>query len=142
MKKSRFALVFAVALGAGFFATTALAQDAKQGSMADSPLAFANADKNGDGSLSRSEVPKELRDLRAHFDQYDANRDHRLSEGEYAGYLASLGEGACRNELHMDTSKCKMLPGISATGQSLNGFSNIPKVSNNPPKVPSKGGGM
>jgi hypothetical protein len=51
---------------------------------------FAEADKNHDGVLSRSEIPSGLHDLRAHFDQYDIDNNHQLSKAEFSIYLASL----------------------------------------------------
>jgi hypothetical protein len=85
------------------------AQGAATGNPSDSPLYFSNVDKNGDGVISRSEVPKDLPGLRAHFDQYDSNRDHRLSEAEYVNYLSTLGSKACRDDIHTQ-AKCQISP--------------------------------
>ncbi|WP_083845935.1 hypothetical protein [Rhodanobacter spathiphylli] len=87
----------------------ASAQNVTSDSASSSPLYFANVDKNGDGVISRSEVPKDLPGLRAHFDQYDLNRDHRLSEGEYVSYLGSIGSTACRDDQHTE-AKCQVSP--------------------------------
>jgi hypothetical protein len=108
----------------------ASAQDAAAGNPADSPLYFSHVDKNGDGVISRSEVPKELPDLRAHFDQYDANRDHRLSEGEYVNYLRTLGSKACRDDMHTQ-AKCQVSPYAGDPRREYAGES--PAV--NPPKT-------
>ncbi len=92
VKASGFLLVLMLAgLGAS---ASVFAQSAS-----DSPLAFVNVDKNHDGLVSRSEVPKELHDLRSHFDQYDSDANHRLSEGEYAGYLVAASSGACQKTM-------------------------------------------
>jgi hypothetical protein len=95
MKQSASSKILAVLAIAGVaLSGLGMAQDAS-----DSPLAFANADKNGDHYLSRSEVPAQLHDLRAHFDQYDANHDHRLSIDEYRTYLNSVVAGGCKSEV-------------------------------------------
>jgi hypothetical protein len=101
------ALFFAVA-----FAGLAMPVVAKAQAVSDSPLAFANADKNHDGFMSRSEVPKDLHDLRAHFDQYDQNHDHRLSEGEYGDFLTAMVAGACHSNLQgAKNPNCQGMPG-------------------------------
>ncbi|MEP6899687.1 MAG: EF-hand domain-containing protein [Rhodanobacter sp.] len=103
---------------AGFFIALALAGLATSvfaagQAASDSPLAFVNADKNHDGSISRSEVPKELNDLRAHFDQYDENHDHRLSQQEYGGFLTAMVAGACQSNLQgAKNPNCQGTPGV------------------------------
>lgn len=88
----------------------------------DASLVFANADKNHDGFISRSEVPKDLHDLRAHFDQYDENHDHRLSEQEYAGYLTAMVSGACQSNLQgAKNPNCQGMPGaMGGVGRTVN----------------------
>ena len=105
--------------------------DGPRVSPADSPLYFNNADKNHDGSIGRSEVPTELHDLRAHFDLYDTDHDHRLSEAEYVSYLRTLGTAACRNDIHIN-QKCAVSPYSADPERIGNGGS--PAVS--PPKTP------
>ena len=51
------------------------------GKMADG--AFAALDKNGDGSLAKSEIPSQ-HPLTMHFQMLDTNKDGRLSKGEFA----------------------------------------------------------
>jgi len=88
---------------------------AAQGDMnvTNSPLYFPNIDKNHDNFLSRSEVPKDLHDLRTHFDQYDQNHDHRLSAGEYSNYLTALVAGACNSNLQSAKNpNCNGSPGV------------------------------
>ena len=82
------ALVFGVAC-----AGSAVAQEAKDAAKdaAQDPLSFEVADANHDGFISRSEVPKQLNDVRAHFAQYDKDGDHRLSRREYNDALAATG---------------------------------------------------
>ena len=110
MKKFGFLTLCITLTVAGFSVSAAVAaQDAPLGNPADSPLYFPNVDKNGDGSIQRSEVPKELRDLRTHFDQHDKNHDHRLSEAEYVAYLSTLGAAACRDDIHV-SAKCAISP--------------------------------
>jgi len=108
---------------------TVSAQDAASTDPTDSPLYFPKLDKNHDGQLGRSEIPKELSQLRAHFDQYDTNHDHRLSENEYANYLSVAGQGACSSN-DFTAAKCANMP--YARGQENMGFSvpaqNAPKV--------------
>ena len=48
--------------------------------------AFLALDRNRDMLLTRSELPKEMSILRAQFDKYDMDRDHRLSYSEFANY--------------------------------------------------------
>lgn len=49
----------------------------------DGPAGFlAGADQNGDGVVTRAEFDA---DIRARFDQIDANHDGRIGEGEGAG---------------------------------------------------------
>jgi hypothetical protein len=64
-----------------------------------SPFYFPNIDINRDGFISRSELPKELNDLRTHFDEY-AFDDHRLSKREYVQYLKTIADARCG---HSDT---------------------------------------
>lgn len=54
----------------------------------DAP-AFADLDKNGDARLKRSEIPRDMTELRTRFADYDADHNGALSKGEYIGYLAS-----------------------------------------------------
>jgi len=48
--------------------------------------AFLSLDRDHDMLLSRSELPREMVVLRAQFDKYDMDRDHRLSYSEFANY--------------------------------------------------------
>ena len=131
MKKFAFATLCAALTVAGLSSFAgASAQVAPAANPADSPLYFSNVDKNHDGSIGRSEVPKDLSDLRAHFDQYDVNHDHRLDEAEYVGYLRTLGSAACRDDIHTNV-KCAISPypgGPSRPGSN----SDSPAV--NPPR--------
>jgi hypothetical protein len=102
-------LFFALAASCLSASSAVAAQSAVSQDATKSPLYFPNADKNHNGVLTRSEVPKELHELRSHFDQYDANHDHELSEAEYVGYLSSLGSGACRDDVHT-SEKCAISP--------------------------------
>lgn len=54
----------------------------------DTKPGFDTLDKNGDGRLTRSEVPEDLRDLRAHFREYDRDHDGKLSPPEYGMYAS------------------------------------------------------
>lgn len=47
---------------------------------------FLALDRNDDGFLTRSELPVGMAILRAQFDRYDGNHDHRLSYSEFANY--------------------------------------------------------
>lgn len=71
-------------------------------SVSTSPLYFPNIDKNHDGFISRSELPEELHGLRVYFEQYDVNKDHRLSSDEYRNYLTTLAStrvgGVCNSD--------------------------------------------
>lgn len=54
--------------------------------------AFGDLDKNHDGRLSRSEIPKDvetLKPLRAHFREADLDGNGTLSEQEYVKYTAA-----------------------------------------------------
>ena len=75
--------------------------------------------------MGRSEVPKELHDLRAHFDQFDSDHDHRLSQHEYGVYLTTLGSASCRDDIYTK-AKCA----ISANGSHLDrsGRDVVPKM--------------
>lgn len=133
MKKFGFAaLCTALAVAGLSLSASVSAQAAPAANPADSPLYFPNVDKNHDGSIGRSEVPKDLSDLRTHFDQYDANHDHRLSEAEYVGYLRTLGSAACRDDIHTST-KCAISPYAGDPMRPGYG-SDSPAVS--PPKAP------
>lgn len=48
--------------------------------------AFLELDKNRDLQLTRSELPARMPILRAQFDKYDLDHDHRLSYSEFANY--------------------------------------------------------
>lgn len=127
MKTSVFTPFCIAVAFAGLFASSAvLAQDGAAKDAKDSPLYFANVDKNGDGSIGRSEVPKELHDLRTHFDQYDVNHDHRLSKAEYVSFLATLNQGACRENDHT-AAKCATSPYSMSTPTMGVGADNGPK---------------
>jgi hypothetical protein len=131
MNKFGFVTFCAVmAMAGGPLSSAVSAQEAAVENPAASPLYFPNVDKNGDGVVSRSEIPKELPELRAHFDQYDANRDHRLSEGEYVNYLTTLGSRACREDVHTQ-AKCQISPYAGDPRRDYAGES--PAV--NPPKT-------
>ncbi|KRF01906.1 hypothetical protein ASG87_10390 [Frateuria sp. Soil773] len=53
---------------------------------------FDELDVNHDKFISRSEVPKSLTALRAHFAEYDRDGDHRLTPQEYMTYSANQVE--------------------------------------------------
>lgn len=126
MNAFRFALFFVVATAGSSVAVNAAAQAVPQANPADSPLYFPNVDKNRDGMISRSEVPGELKALHMHFDQYDADHDHRLSEAEYVAFLTTLNQTACR-ENEYTQAKCAHSP--YAMGSPTMGVSpdNAPK---------------
>lgn len=117
MQKPRFAGLCLVLAIAGSWSTgVVLAQDITKDNVANSPLYFPNIDKNKDGYLSRSEVPKELHDLRTHFDQYDQNHDHRLSSAEYSSYLTAMVAGACNSNLQTAKNpNCSGNPGVNGS---------------------------
>lgn len=69
--------------------------------IASSPLYFGNLDRNHDGLLSRSEIPKALRDLSAHFDQYDVDQNHRIDSSEYADFMQNTAYGNCHGSSWM-----------------------------------------
>jgi len=48
--------------------------------------AFLGLDHNHDMLLTRSELPQSMTILRAQFERYDLNHDHRLSYSEFANY--------------------------------------------------------
>ena len=47
---------------------------------------FLRLDRNHDGLLTRSELPERMFILRAQFDKYDLDHDHRLNYSEFANY--------------------------------------------------------
>lgn len=47
---------------------------------------FLELDRNHDMLLTRSELPQKMVILRAQFDKYDLDHDHRLSYSEFANY--------------------------------------------------------
>lgn len=53
---------------------------------------FHDLDKNGDGKLTRSEIPHDveaLKQLRAHFREADLNQNGSLSSEEYVKYTTA-----------------------------------------------------
>jgi len=48
--------------------------------------AFLGLDRNHDMLLTRSELPERMSILRAQFDRYDLDHDHRLNYSEFANY--------------------------------------------------------
>ncbi|EIL96781.1 EF-hand domain-containing protein [Rhodanobacter thiooxydans] len=87
------------------------------------PPTFSSMDTNHDGVLVRSEIPEQLHDLRAHFDQYDVAGDHRLTEVEYASYLdrtRAQREG-CVDGRTINSSPC--IDALSRAGQLSTGWS-------------------
>lgn len=133
MKKYGFVTFCLISMTAGLVTSDfAVAQNITPENAKNSPLYFANVDKNGDGSIGRSEVPKELSGLRANFAQYDLDHDHRLSEHEYVTYLKTMGQGACRENAHTE-SKCSSSPYSMSTPTM--GVSDV----NAPPGRPQRG---
>ena len=58
----------------------------------DAP-AFEDLDKNHDGKLVRSEIPKDvdaIKQLRAHFREADLDGNGSLSEEEYQRYVSNI----------------------------------------------------
>jgi hypothetical protein len=58
---------------------------------------FKDLDKKGVGYLVRSDLPKDvpqLKKLRLHFDEADLNHDGRISGPEYNAYLATTYSGS------------------------------------------------
>ncbi|MHB1056390.1 MAG: EF-hand domain-containing protein [Rhodanobacter sp.] len=117
MLKLRFAGLYVLLAMAGLWsAGDVRSQDITKENVANSPLYFPNVDKNKDGYLSRSEVPKGLHDLRTHFDQYDQNHDHRLSAAEYSDYLTAMVAGACNSNLQSAKNpNCSGNPGVQGS---------------------------
>lgn len=60
---------------------------AKDGRMAGPPARFAQADKNGDGQLSRAEVQAAIPRLAEGFDKADSNHDAQLSRDELRHFM-------------------------------------------------------
>lgn len=52
--------------------------------------AFLALDRNHDLLLTRSELPETLPILRAQFDKYDLDHDHRLNYSEFANYTDAV----------------------------------------------------
>ena len=55
---------------------------------------FGKADRDHDGRLKRSEIPREFVLLRARFDDFDVNHDGYLEADEIVAYIARSGGGA------------------------------------------------
>lgn len=122
MKKQTFSwLLTALAVVSSSTFVTVAAQSVTPQNANSSPLYFPNLDKNHDGFISRSEVPKELHDLRQHFNDYDGNQDHRLSVAEYSNYLTKLAAGnagACNSsKQRLANSSCDTMRGMGTGAQ-------------------------
>jgi hypothetical protein len=100
--------------------TGALAQTTQAKSPGDALPDFSQLDRNGDGEVSRSEVPEHLRDLRAYFAQYGGGNDHRLSRAEYENYVARVSNAACESGQFIRSASCP------ARGPASSGFKNVP----------------
>lgn len=61
---------------------------------AQRPPTFGEADRDHDGRLKRSEIPRDLVLLRTRFTKFDANHDGYLEPPEIMAYLASSRESA------------------------------------------------
>jgi hypothetical protein len=137
MKKLKFAgLSIALAIIGSSLCVAVAAQSITKDNVANSPLYFPNVDKNHDDFISRSEVPKDLHDLRTHFDQYDDNHDHRLSAAEYSNYLTAMVAGACNSNLQSaGNPNCNGAPGVAGQlhggnfGQPVRGVVTPPQSS-------------
>jgi predicted dienelactone hydrolase len=57
-------------------------------------MLFDRFDRNGDGYLSRSEIPSQLTRLRSGFDQIDRNNDGLLAPEEFGGSASRSGGGS------------------------------------------------
>ncbi|EIL93848.1 MULTISPECIES: EF-hand domain-containing protein [Rhodanobacter] len=73
-------------------ATEALRHSRKKPSMTplQSTDMFLQLDKNHDMLLTRSEVPEKMTILRAQFEKYDLDHDHRLNYSEFANYTDTM----------------------------------------------------
>ena len=58
---------------------------------------FLGLDRGHDMLLSRSELPTEMVVLRAQFDKYDLDHDHRLSYSEFANYTDVVPDELARS---------------------------------------------
>jgi len=76
------------------FAQAAPKAQPEPAAAARQPPTLGEVDRNRDGKLSRSEIPVELRLLRARFADFDTNHDGYLEAGEVAAYIARSGGGA------------------------------------------------
>ncbi len=115
-----------VAMGVLGLAATTMASamdDAAAPSSAVAQPAFKSLDVNRDGVLVRSEIPKQLRALRAHFNQYDVAGDHRLTEVEYASYLdrSNAQRAGCVDGRTVNSAPC--IEALSRAGQLSTGWS-------------------
>ena len=108
--------------------SVAWAQQPETKNPGDALPSFTQLDKNGDGEVSRSEVPGTLYDLRAYFSQYGGS-NHRLSHAEYERYVARANNAACNSDLFIRSMACP------TRGPMSSGFKNVPNVSNNHPRV-------
>lgn len=116
-ERAKFLIALAIVTSWPFVAV--VAQNITPENASSSTLYFPNMDKNHDGFVSRSEVPKEMHELRVHFDQYDLNKDHRLSVAEYSSYLNTLAAGdagACNStQQNVKDSSCGGMTGLRDT---------------------------
>jgi hypothetical protein len=120
---SRIPLAAMAVLGfAASMAASAHENVAVPNSAVNAPV-FSSLDANHDGVLVRSEVPKQLHELRAHFNQYDVAGDHRLTEIEYTSYLDRIRaqQDGCVDGRLVNSSPC--IDALSRAGQLSTGWS-------------------
>lgn len=136
---AKFCIALAMVASSPFVAVAA--QSITPENVSNSPLYFPNIDKNHDGFISRSELPKELHDLRAHFDQYDVNQDHRISPAEYSAYLKKLVAGACNSARQSATeANCSQTSGMTGMGSQPDATPDMGTLRLPPPPPPPTGG--
>lgn len=80
-------IVAALLVAAAFTTASARSDDGNSSKDQKTAPTFESLDKNHDGRLTRSEIPRDMHALRRQFHSYDRDGNGTLSRQEYEAYL-------------------------------------------------------
>lgn len=107
--------VVLIAMAAAMTASSSVgAQDASVGGTLHM---FDDLDTNHDGGISRSELPRDLIQIRTHFSDYDKDGNQRLSRDEYQMALVLSANRGCSTAVGIPIPECRL--GVREPNEAL-----------------------